>query len=540
MRGDALLKPIGEDGSAPAHESIKKLDDGRIQQPAFNNEPVLYVHKFTDNKEYNALRDPLLKKHFRRKSVQQTLISQALSTPDNFVLHTSKTAHVRSQMAALRGESERAQTKLDQQRANARELHKATFKELCDQKLKVWRDQQQAQADMVAKIKGKVDANRVSVAEAPLTEQGRIYVEERKITFEQQADEEQMRQMLLDAERQIKNAKVEKRLKEETEAKRAALKEAIEIQEAQLAAVKLNIKETKAAQTANMEKVKRDLQDKQDKTREESEEFKMYLVKVFTERAEEQQKEIETRKQKAAEDRARREARMLAEREEKALKLQRQREVEQRAREEGLRLLEAEERERKIMQMMEKEERKKAKAAYVLAQAERARRFKEQGEQERAAAKVREIELEEEEKAKREAQAAKNRLEKQKAEEAKAKLEKERKERVAFEAEMARKQMAQQIADAEAAFMAEQKKLWEATMAEELRQEHERAEKKKIDAKRQRAAAAALKLQEEQEEMLRKKAEKEKARKKREIELKLKRAREETERRVAYMKKFGV
>jgi len=368
VTADQALKRLG----SVSLESKKRASITNDQRPGFDHSPIRYVHKFTDVQEYNALADPLLEKHFMDNAqIQKNLISQALLTPDGFVLHTEKKAHIQRHIGAVRPAATTAMDKLEQQRAKARATQQKTFKELCDAKLNNWRAVQVNESLMVEAIKSKVDANRVSVADAPLTEQGRLYVEEKKAEFEDHADHAELRRFELEAERKVKLAIKDKRLRGEREAKKAALEEAIEVQEAELASVKVNIVATKETQQKTMARIKEDTLKKQQKATNEANEFKRHMTKVFEEREQKQQDDIVTRKERAARENEERIAKRDRELAEKEARRKRQIAIETAAREKKLAEMREEDRLRKIKQMEEKEARKEAKRKFLISSKKR-------------------------------------------------------------------------------------------------------------------------------------------------------------------------
>lgn len=522
-------------------ESKKRASITNDQRPGFDHSPIRYVHKFTDVQEYNALADPLLEKHFMDNAqIQKNLISQALLTPDGFVLHTEKKAHIQRHIGAVRPAATTAMDKLEQQRAKARATQQKTFKELCDAKLNNWRAVQVNESLMVEAIKSKVDANRVSVADAPLTEQGRLYVEEKKAEFEDHADHAELRRFELEAERKVKLAIKDKRLRGEREAKKAALEEAIEVQEAELASVKVNIVATKETQQKTMARIKEDTLKKQQKATNEANEFKRHMTKVFEEREQKQQDDIVTRKERAARENEERIAKRDRELAEKEARRKRQIAIETAAREKKLAEMREEDRLRKIKQMEEKEARKEAKRKFLIKQQEKAKQNKIQAEKERIAAQEAEARFKEEQNEIRESRRQKNMEEKEKRSEAMAKVQAEAAAAKKFEAEMARKTQAEELAAAEKEFKVEQERLWQQALDEEMLRERARQTEIKIAKKKKEEAELEIAREAAHKEELEKKAAEEKKTKAAAKKVKLQKAKEEMNRRIAYMEKFGV
>jgi len=537
VKADAHLKELGA-ASKEAHRRASLTND---QRPGFDHSPIRYVHKFTDVKEYNALADPLLEAHFiSNPQIQKNLVSQALLTPDGFVLHTEKKAHIQRHIGAVTRDAGQAMDKLEQQRRLAKETAKKSFKELCDAKLNNWRAVQVSESEMVEAIKSKVDANRVSVADAPLTEQGRLYVEEKKAEFEDHADLAELRRFELEAERKVKLAIKEKRLRAERTAKRAALEEAIEVQEAELAMVKQNIVNTNDTKQKTMAKIKEDTLKKQHKATNEANEFKRHMTTVFAEREQKQQEDITTRKECAAIENAQRIAKRDAELAAKEARRLRQIAIETEAREKKLAEMREEDRLRKIKQMEEKEARKEAKRKFLVQQQEKARENKMQAEQERMHAKEAEARFVKEQDDIRESRRQKNMEEKEKRAEAMAKAQAEAAALKKFEADMARTTQANELAAAEKEFKAEQERLWQQALDEEMLRERARQQEAAIAAKKKLAVEEELAREAAHKEAMEKKAADEKVAKNAAKKIKLKKAKEEMNRRIEYMKKFGV
>jgi len=531
VSADQVLKPLGE-VKAP---SVPKI------RPEFNHSPVRYVHKYTDNTEYNARADPLLQEYFKsNRAVQKNLISQALMTPDKYILQSEKISHIRRMNAAVAGPALAEKSRLDQARMAAKVAKQKSFKELCESKLQNWKKVQVAEGEMVEAIKQKVDANRVSVAECALSEQGRIYVEEKKEQFTDYAEEDELRRFELEAERQVKTALREKRLAEEKAAKKAALEEAIELAEAELTQVKANITNTKETQKKTMQRIKEDTYKKQQKATNEARDFRVHLTKVFTERELKQEADIKDRKERtAAENEAR-----IAKREREKRELEefraRQRAVEQAARDKKLAEMKEEERRRKLRQLAEKEARKEAKRRFQESQAELARVNKALAETERMKAKEAEMRLVQEQEEIREGRKAKNAIEKKSRTLARAKQQAEELALKKFEAEHAKATMAAEMAASEKAFAEEQERLWQQALNEEMVIESKRVAKKNAEKKLQLEQEEEAQRDRDREELMKQKQAEEKVKKEKQKKIKLQKAKEEMERRIAYMKKFGV
>jgi hypothetical protein len=532
-----MLQPLGE----VKKQQHRKASMIGTEKPGFDHSPVQYVHKFTDNTEYNSLKDPLLESHFLGNSgVQKNLIAQALITPDLFVLHTEKKAHFRKHMGALKNPASVEGDRLALQRAAAKAEQQKSFKELCEAKLNNWRQMQVAESKMVEAIKGKVDANRVGVADAPLTEQTRIYVEDKKAEFEDHADHAELRRFELESERKVKHAIKEKRLRAERASKKAALEEAIEIQEADLSAVKANIVETKATQAATMVRIKVDTLARQHKATSEAQEFERHMTKVFEERTEKQEQDIITRKEKAAaENKSRREKRDADLAEKEALR-NRQKAIEDAARNKKLAEMAEEDRLRKVQQMEEKEARKEAKRLFLVEQQRKAALNKVEAEEERVRAKAASEAFTAEQEAIREGRRQRNAAEKTKRLESIAKAQAEDAALKKFEADNAKKMQAEELAAAEHAFKIEQERLWQQALDEEML--HERQRQAQAKAKREAAEKVKQELLREQaaKEAMEVKAAAAKIEKEKAKKIKLQNAKEEMNRRIAYMEKFGV
>lgn len=534
--GDAL-KRLGS-VSQEAHRRASITND---QRPGFDHSPIQYVHKFTDVQEYNALADPLLEKHFMSNSqIQKNLVSQALLTPDGFVLHSDKKAHIQRHIGAVKPAAKVAMDKLQQQRTKARDTQQKSFKELCESKLNNWRAVQVSESQMVEAIKSKVDANRVSVADAPLTEQGRLYVEEKKSEFEDHADLAELRRFELEAERKVKLAIKEKRLRAERTAKKAALEEAIEVQEAELAIVKQNIVDTNETKTKTMARIKDDTLKKQQKATHEANVFKRHMTKVFEERSQMQQDDIVARKERAAIENEMRIKKRDEELAEKEAKRKRQVQIETAAREKKLEEMREEARLQKVQQLEEKAARKEAKRKFLVQQQEKARENKMQAEQERMHAKEAEARFIKEQDDIRESRRQKNMEEKEKRAEAMGKAQAEAAALKKFEADMAKKTQASELAAAEKEFKAEQERLWQQALDEEMLRERARQQEAATAEKRRLAAVAELEREAAHKEEMEKKAAAAKVAKNEEKKIKLKKAKEEMNRRIEYMKKFGV
>lgn len=533
VRADDALKQIGE---VRGPKQIANKD-----RPGFDHSPVRYVHKFTDNTEYNARADPLLQAYFvHNTAVQKNLIAQALMTPDKYILQSEKISHIRRMNTAIAGPAAQEKSRLDQARLAAKQEKQKSFKELCESKLQNWKKVQIAEGKMVEAIKEKVDANRVSVADAALTEQGRLYVEEKKEEFEHHAEEAELRRFELEAERQVKAALREKRLAEEKAAKKAALEEAIELAETELSQVKANIVKTKETAAATMQRIKEDTERKQKKATSEAREFRVHLTTVMTERELKQEADIQTRKERTARENEARIAKREKEKRELEEFRARQRAVETAAREKKQAEMKEEERLRKLQQLAEKEARKEAKRKFQEQQAELALQNKALAEEERMKAKEAEMRFVQEQEEIRETRKAKNAIEKKSRAEARAKQEAEAAALKKFEAEHARATMAAEMAASEKAFAEEQERLWQQALNEEMLIEGKRVAKKKADEKLREIAQAEEEREKERVAIMQRKAAEEKIKKEKEKKIKLQKAKEEMERRIAYMKKFGV
>lgn len=556
LSAEEMLKPIGEgknhrleaeglrrasviDYKHEMHAAGAVVTNGEVQQPEFDHSPVGYVHKHTENVEYNSLMDPLLKKHFRRQSQQKILVEQALVTPDGYVLHTSKKHHVREQMSSLKRVAEAEMEQRTKQQEEATFDDRKRFEAMCQKKVAVWRATQRKEADMVHAIKERMMENRVSAEDAPLTEQGQIYVDTMKERFDYFKEQNEIREIGLQAERAVKQAAWEKKLRRETEARKAAYTEAMDLKAAELTSVKQNIVNTKARQKASMEKSREMLVQRQQKATAEAKEFRHTMQTVFAEREQQQLKDIETRKAKRAAEVALVEAKRKADLEEK-LRLRTEREAREKAEHaEAMALLAAEEAQRKKEQQAEKVRRAEAKRKFQQHQLEVAKANKEQAIKEREAAKAAE-----QIRTQQQIEERQERLEKNMAEKAErtalhakrmAEVEAQRK----FEAKVARELMDAELKAAEAQMREEERLEFEKEMAKA-----EQEARQKAKAKKDAAEAAKRKAEEEAHEAklaveLAMKAEIAKKKKAEQKKENLRKARAEMERRIAYMNKFG-
>ena len=499
-----------------------------------------YIHKFTDRTEYNSLEDPLLKSHFTtKKGTLKTLVASQVMTPDNYVLRSKKYAHQNRYTASLTAVAAKERAALETNRKIAKKRNKASFKELCQAKVQNWQDVQRVEAEGIAQMKANVEAKKPPAEETPLSEQGRLYVEEKKEQFLITKDDTELRSIELDAERQIKQAKKEKWLAQQAAEKTASLLENEENKAIEFAGVKANIENTKAMAVATKQRNIEDEKARQEKCRKEAEEFAMHLEHVLTERAEKQEADIKERKRIAKEDQEERDRKREEARLEKVAFDLAEKEREAAERAAKLAILEAEEAERKREQMLEKENRAAAKRAFEESQRELARLNKEQAQQERHLALEAETLRQEEFERKREERLQANAAEKTRRVQAKADAAEEHRQKQAAEAAAAAAYMEQELAAQEAEFKKEQRTLFE----QELMEQKAEADREQAERRSQKRAELQQQQRDDEEAARQEKAAedlvKEKAARKAATAANLARQKAEVERRIEYMKKFG-
>jgi len=348
VRAEAHLERICTKRSGP---KPTRSPEGRLVQPTFNHSPIGYIHKHTDRTEYNSLQDPLLKEHFKKKHVQTRLIQSKVMTPDKYVLRSKKYAHKQRHTAALEGVAAKEVKALETARAASKKKAKASFAELCKEKVSTWQDVQRKEAEAIEALKAEVEANKPAAHEAPLTEQTELYVEEKKEQFIERKDEKELRTIELAGERRIKQARKDKWLRGEAEAREESLKEFEDQEAAELATVKQNIQDTKDATEAMNAKNLADREARQAKAKAESDAFALHLQEVMMEREAQQQADIAERKRIAKEEADERDRKAEEARLEKEERERREREAEAKERAIKLELLRQEELQRKREQL---------------------------------------------------------------------------------------------------------------------------------------------------------------------------------------------
>lgn len=536
VRAEAHLQPIctKQKGPKPTHSP-----EGRLVQPTFDHSPIGYIHKHTDRTEYNSLHDPLLKEHFKKKHATTRLVQSKVMTPDGFVLRSKKYSHSKRHTAALEGVAAKEVKALETARAASKKKAKASFAELCTQKVSEWQDVQRKEAEAIEALKSDVEAKKPAAHEAPLTEQTAIYVEEKKEQFIERKDEKELRSIELAGERRIKQASKDKWLRAEAAAKTASLKEFDEKEAAELAAVKQNIQDTKDSTEAMNAKNLADREARQAKAKAESDAFAQHLQEVMLEREAQQQAEITERKRVAKEEQEERDRKTEEARLEKEERTRLEREAEAKERAIKLEIQRQEELQRKREQLAEKEQRRLAKLAFEEMQRELARANKEQAQRERMEAMEAKERMEAEYERAREARMQANIAEKARREEVMRQQAEDHKKRVAEEAAAKLAYMEAEEAAQQAEFKREQQVLWEQQMMEEsAKQDKENCEKRRLKREAELEAARVA----EEEARQKKQAEdlvKLKQKRKDAVQENLVRQKAEVERRIAYMEKFG-
>jgi len=536
VRAEAHLERICTKRSGP---KPTRSPEGRLVQPTFNHSPIGYIHKHTDRTEYNSLQDPLLKEHFKKKHVQTRLIQSKVMTPDKYVLRSKKYAHKQRHTAALEGVAAKEVKALETARAASKKKAKASFAELCKEKVSTWQDVQRKEAEAIEALKAEVEANKPAAHEAPLTEQTELYVEEKKEQFIERKDEKELRTIELAGERRIKQARKDKWLRGEAKAREESLKEFEDQEAAELAKVKQNIQDTKDATEAMNAKNLADREARQAKAKAESDAFALHLQEVMMEREAQQQADIAERKRIAKEEADERDRKAEEARLEKEERERREREAEAKERAIKLELLRQEELQRKREQLAEKEKRRLAKLAFEEQQRELARANKEQAQRERMEAMEAKERMEAEYERKREERMQANMAEKERRELVLKQQAEEHRRKQAEEAAAKLAYMEAEEAAQQAEFKHEQQILWEQQMMEEkAKQDKEACETRRLKREEELEAARIA-----EEEVRQKKAAEDlvklKQKRKDAVQENLVRQKAEVERRIAYMEKFG-
>eukprot|EP00036_Acanthoecidae_sp_10tr_P011571 CAMPEP_0182927532 /NCGR_PEP_ID=MMETSP0105_2-20130417/13830_1 /TAXON_ID=81532 ORGANISM="Acanthoeca-like sp., Strain 10tr" /NCGR_SAMPLE_ID=MMETSP0105_2 /ASSEMBLY_ACC=CAM_ASM_000205 /LENGTH=554 /DNA_ID=CAMNT_0025065481 /DNA_START=45 /DNA_END=1709 /DNA_ORIENTATION=+ len=495
--------------------------------------------KFTEQQGYNALTDPALKNFWKKSVARKVVRRNGLVTADFRVLDTTKKAHLRRHYAVLESEAQPRQERAQRAKLQAtRSLIDAKLAEKEAAKIKYarMREQQEAARELLEK---KVEMNRVGVAEAAPSEQTRIYLDERKRDFEIFKEKEEMQRIELQAEQRLKAAKKDREIRLENDQRRLALEERVADDEAQLAKVKEAIVNVKVATEKRRVAIREAEARRCEKVKAEAAAFKVLLEKTEEGRKAAREREAAERAAKRADERRRWVAKQKELEEEKA-RLEKERRDRERAEMAALRREQhREEQERRRKEAEEKARRREAKEAFQREREEEARQNRERVALEKMKRDAVLAKRKRDQLAKREQMKAKmaeeKRIRQESIDRAKAEIEKQR----AFEMEMDMQIQQDIIAANEKAFKEEQRRLWEEALLEEKRAEAAKAEAAK-KAKRDAEAKAAEEAAEERRmALLARKEEAEKKAKEKVRREKLQRAKEESERRIRYMNKFG-
>eukprot|EP00035_Acanthoeca_spectabilis_P012943 m.235448 g.235448 ORF g.235448 m.235448 type:complete len:557 (+) comp15761_c0_seq3:95-1765(+) len=529
LKAKDLLVPVGS----------RRKEKGPSDKPSFKVPVVHDRNKFTDERGYNALTDPALK-HFWKKSVaRKMVVRNGLVTEDFRVLDTTKKAYLRRYHETLDRE---AQPKQEAAQALTTSIGKKLVQEKFAEREEARKKYARIQAEREEArmlLEKKVEMNRTGLADAPPSEQDRLYLEQRKLDAEIFREKEQMKHIELQAEHRMREAKKERQIREETEQRKQAIHERLAADDAQLIKVKSAIEAVKEATEKKREAIKVAAETKRARVRADAAELRELVDKTQREREAQRKAEADERAAKRAAELAAvaDRQRKLQEAKDKAAALAADKERAEIAR--LRREAYEEEQARRKREQEEKDRRRLAKEAFQREREKEARRNREMIAQEK---KMRE-ELEAARLA--ELAAKKDALKKKMAEEklirqktielAQAKIA----EKMAFEAAMDKQIQADIIAANERAFKEEQQRLWDEALLEEKRAEAAKADaakKAKRDAEKKEAEEAKEKRR---LEALARKEASEKAAKELARREALQRAKEESERRIRYMERFG-
>lgn len=388
-------------------------------------------------------------------------------------------------------------------------------------------------------LEKKVEINRTGVAEAPPSEQDRLYLEQRKLDAEIFREKAQMKHIELQAEQRMTEARKEHKIRDETEQRKQAIQERLAADDAQLAKVKTAIVVDKEA-TEHRRAANRDVAEKQrEKVKADAAAFRELLTKTHAEREAQRKVEQTERAAKRAAEleavAARRQELIEAKHRAAAIAADKECAEIARLRREAYKEEEA----RRQREQEEKARRRAAKEAFQREREATARQNREliahekQVREEVEAARVATLFAKKE--ARKQKMADEKIIRQRTIEAAQTKIA----EKMASEAAMDKQIQADVIAANERAFKEEQQRLWEEALLEE-----KRAEAAKADAAKKAKRESEKKIEEEAKEKRRlealtrkeasEKAEKEKVRREA-----LNRAKEESERRIRYMERFG-